>query len=87
MNARIHEPTWISAPGAYHLPIDGHPSAGDAVLLNGHPHETLSLGTIGGRELVIEAESLEWLDELTYQLQLARARLSMLLPRPAGSAS
>lgn len=80
-------PAWISAPGAYHLPIEGRPSAGDATLLNGHPHETLTLGTIAGRALVIEAESLEWLDELEYQLQLARARLSMLTPRPLAGAA
>jgi hypothetical protein len=81
VNARIHEPVWMSAPGTGHAPLEGHPHAGQPSLLNGIPHETLSLGVIAGREVVIEAESLEWLDELGHQLTLARSRLSMFLPR------
>jgi hypothetical protein len=76
------DPTWISAPGLAHLPIDGHPHAGEAFTLNGRAREVLSLGTIGGRELLIEAESLEYLDELDRELTFARSRLAMFLPLP-----
>jgi hypothetical protein len=76
------DPVWLDAPGLAHLPISGHPHAGDATVLNGRPHEELCLGVIAGRQLVIEAESLEYLDELGYALSVARARLAMYLPAP-----
>jgi hypothetical protein len=86
----VTPPVWVQVPGAYHLPIEGHPSAGTASLVNGRPHEDLTIGIVGGRPLVIEAEtleSLEWLEEMESVFHLARARLSMFLPRPAGGAA
>jgi hypothetical protein len=41
----------------------------------------VSLGTIAGREVVIETESLDWLDEAAQEIQYARSRLAMFLPR------
>jgi hypothetical protein len=74
-------PVWMTAPGTARGPLEGHPHAGLPTVLNGRPHESVSLGTIAGREVVIETESLDWLDEAAQEIQYARSRLAMFLPR------
>jgi hypothetical protein len=77
------DPTWMTAPGTGRGPLEGHPHADLPTVLNGHPRERVSLGTIAGHEVVIETESLDWLGEAAQELLYAQSRLAMFLPRAA----
>jgi hypothetical protein len=82
----------LTAPGLCHnLPLDGHPAAGDASLLNGRPVIALYLGTVAGRRVELDITTLAELDELAAEVRLARDRLSMWVAdhdvHPFGSAA
>jgi hypothetical protein len=72
----------MSAPGFYHGPIDGHASAGSAIVTDHGAQIPVSLGTIAGRDISFETGDLSWLADLEHAVRDARARLSMLVCIP-----
>ena len=68
----------LTAPGICHnLPIEGHPSAGDATLLNGRPSVPLHLGFLEtGQPVDLECTSLTQLSELAHEVQVAQSQLA-----------
>jgi hypothetical protein len=83
-------PVALSAPGLFHrMPVTGHPHAGHASLLNGHPTVPLFLGKINGAlgEIEFDFTSLTDLEALEFAVRQARNRLQDLMPRPLGGAA